>query len=179
MFVTWIAKLVAALNSNRRPGEIAAGAAFGLLLALVPAGNLLWILLFAVTFFLKINLGIEMLVLAILKLFVFLLDGLLHSIGLAVLTAPPLFGWFTWLYNMPTLPFFRFQNTVVMGGFLVGLLLWLPAYFLAIRFVRIYRDRLRDRIASSKVVQGFTRLPLVSSALKAVRKAGSIYDTLR
>jgi hypothetical protein len=40
-----IAYLVVALNANTRPGEIAAGAACGVLLALIPGGNLLWIVL--------------------------------------------------------------------------------------------------------------------------------------
>ncbi len=63
-----IARLIVALNANTRPGEIAAGAAFGLLLALVPGGNLLWSVLFILTFFLKINMAMELLLLGLLAL---------------------------------------------------------------------------------------------------------------
>ncbi len=39
MFIKWIAALIIAINANTRAGEIAAGAACGFLLALLPAGN--------------------------------------------------------------------------------------------------------------------------------------------
>ena len=39
-----------------------------LLLALIPSGNLLWFCLFVLTFFLKINLGAELLFLALFAL---------------------------------------------------------------------------------------------------------------
>jgi uncharacterized protein (TIGR03546 family) len=74
MLVTWIARIIASLNANQRPGEIAAGAAMGLLLALVPTGNLLWVALFVLTAFLKLNLGIELLVLVVLRPFAPLAD---------------------------------------------------------------------------------------------------------
>ena len=53
MFIKKIARLIVALNSNVSRGQIAAGMATGLLLALVPSGNLLWIALFFVSFILR------------------------------------------------------------------------------------------------------------------------------
>ena len=83
-----IARLVIALNANTRPVEIAAGAGFGLLLALVPGGNLLWIALFILTFFLKINMAMQFLVMGLARLVVPLADPALDRLGWAVLTAP-------------------------------------------------------------------------------------------
>ena len=48
MFVKWVATLIVALNANNRAGEDAAGVSFALLLALIPTGNLLWLLLFVI-----------------------------------------------------------------------------------------------------------------------------------
>jgi len=81
MFVKWIATLIVAVNANSRAGEVAAGVSIALLLALIPSGNLLWFCLFLVTFFLKINLGAELLFLALFKLLAPLTDGLLHRLG--------------------------------------------------------------------------------------------------
>ena len=69
------------LNANTRPGEIAAGAAFGLLLALLPGGNLLWFALFVLTFFLKLNMAMQFVVLGLLRLIAPLVDPALDSPG--------------------------------------------------------------------------------------------------
>lgn len=175
MFIKWIAALIIAINANTRAGEIAAGAACGFLLALLPAGNLLWIALFLIFFFTKINLGAEFLFLALFKLPVSLLAGLLHGIGYFVLTQPVLQGIFTALYNIPLIPYTRFNNTVVMGGFITGIVLWLPFFFLLRLLVLLYRKNLRDKIAGSRLAVRFRRLPLVISIARAAQKISGIY----
>ncbi len=174
MLVGGLAKILVAINSNQRAGEIAAGIALGFLLALIPAGNLLWWLILILTLFLKINLAAELLALALFKLIAPLLDGLLHSIGISVLTAPALQGIFTSLYNIHLAPFTRFNNSIVMGGFIAGILMLAPLYLLFRWLVRLYRKTLRDRIANSKLVKAFQRFPIVSTIIKAARKAMAI-----
>lgn len=179
MLITWIAKVVASLNANRRAGEIGAGVSMGLLLALMPAGNLLWLLIFVVTVFLKLNLGMELLVLAILKPIVPLADPWLHGLGLSLLTAEPLFGFFTSLYNLPLLPFTRFNNTVVMGGLLAGVVLWIPVFFLSLLLVRVYRKKIHPRLAESKIVKAFQRVPIVSKLITITKRFQRIYAAVR
>jgi uncharacterized protein (TIGR03546 family) len=170
MLIGKFVRLAAAINANSRPGEIAAGIAFGMLLALIPSGNLLWIVLFAATFFLPA----ELVFLALFKLIAPLLDGWLHSAGYAVLTLPFLNSTFTSLYNIPIVPFTRFNNTLVMGGFLTGLALWLPLFFIARWLVTLYRLKIRDRIAESRVVKALKKLPWVSRLARAVQRAGTL-----
>jgi uncharacterized protein (DUF2062 family) len=43
----YIKTFFTALNANAHPGDVAHGVAIGLLLALVPKGNLLWFFLFS------------------------------------------------------------------------------------------------------------------------------------
>jgi len=179
MFIRGIAKVLVAINSNQRAGEIASGMALGFLLALIPAGNLLWWLILILTLFLRINLAAELLALALFKLIVPLLDGLLHTVGHAILRAPPLQGLFTRLYNVPVVPFTRFNNSIVMGGFIAGLILWVPLYFLFRGLVRLYREKIRDKIANSKIVKAFQRFPIVSAIAKTVRKVTGIYPFAR
>jgi uncharacterized protein (TIGR03546 family) len=167
-----IVKLAVALNSNRGEGEVAAGVAFGLLLALIPAGNLLWLVLLLATLLLKVNLAVELLFLAVFKLAVPLVDPLLDRLGLAVLTAPALRPPYVALYNMPVVPFTRFNNSLVAGGFLAGIAAWLPVYLLFRALVRLYRSRIKDKIENSKLYKGFTKLPLVS---RIVRLAAGIH----
>jgi uncharacterized protein (TIGR03546 family) len=179
MFVKWIASLIVAVNANNRAGEIAAGISFGLLLALIPSGNLLWVVLFILTFFLKIHLGAELLFLALFKLLAPLADGLLHRLGLLVLSQPFLTGVFTKAYNLPLLPLSRFNNTVVMGGLVAGIALWVPAFLLFRWLVILYKRQWRERIARSRLVRALNRVPLIATIGNAVRKIGGTALSLR
>jgi uncharacterized protein (TIGR03546 family) len=179
MFVKWIAALFVAINANNRPGEVAAGVSFALLLALIPSGNLLWIALFIITFLLKINLAAELLFLALFKLLAPLADGLLHRLGALVLSQPALSNAFCTAYNLPLLPFSRFNNTVVMGGLIAGLLLWIPGFLIFRRLVIVYRRRWREKIAGSRLVKALGRVPLVANIANAVRKIGGAAVSLR
>lgn len=179
MFVKWIATLVVAVNANNRAGEIAAGVSFALLLALIPSGNLLWFLLLFITFGLKIHLGAQLLFLALFKLLAPLSDGLLHRLGLLVLNQPMLANLFTKAYNLPLLPLSRFNNTVVMGGLIAGIVLWMPVFLLFRQLVIIYRRRLRDKIAGSRLVQSLRRVALIATIGNAVRKIGGAAMSLR
>jgi uncharacterized protein (TIGR03546 family) len=167
-----IARLIVALNANTRPGEIAAGAAFGLLLALVPGGNLLWIALFAATFFLRLNMAMQFLLVGLLRLVVPLPDPILDALGCAVLTLPFLQPVFTALQNAPVAPLTRFNDSVVLGGLLAGLILWVPVFLLIVALVRGYRRRLRERIANSRFALAIARVPVLSAIGKAVQALG-------
>jgi uncharacterized protein (TIGR03546 family) len=162
MVINWIAKLIAGLIANRRPGEVAAGVAFGLLLALIPPGNLLWPVLLVVTFFLKLNLGAELAALGIFRLIVPLADPLLDEIGYRIITSEALYPVLARLYDVPLVPFTRFNNTIVMGGLAAGVVLWL-------------RTHLQPRIAESRIVKAFTRIPLVSKFAQALRRFRGAY----
>jgi uncharacterized protein (TIGR03546 family) len=179
MLIRAIAKVLVAINSNQRAGEIASAVALGFLLALIPAGNLLWWFILILTLFLKINLAAELLSLALFKLIAPLFDGTLHEVGYSVLTTTFLQGLFTSFYNIPIIPFTRFNNSVVMGGLIVGLVLLVPLYLLFKWLVRLYRQRIRDRIANSKIVKAFQRLPIVSTVIKGIRKLLGIYPFAR
>ncbi|MDA3950541.1 MAG: TIGR03546 family protein [Spirochaeta sp.] len=176
MIITWIARLIAGLNANRRPGEIAAGISMGVLLALVPAGNLLWVVLFVATVFMKLNFGIELLVLALLKPVIPAADPLLHAIGLQILTAEGLQAILTTLYNVPLVPFTRFNNTVVAGGLAAGAALWIPLFFIGRLLVVVYRRTIHPRLAESRIVKAFQRIPIVSRIGSLVKRFQRVYS---
>ncbi len=172
--ITMIAKLLAALNANSRPGEIAAAAAFGLMLALIPGGNLLWILLFIIVFFLKVHLATALFVMALARLGVPFLDPFISRVGLSILNIGGLNSLFTAMINMPLVPYTDFNNSLVTGGLAAGIVLWVPVFLLFALLVRLYRNRLWPLLANSRLVKAFQRLPLVKKIGKAVGKVSSI-----
>jgi len=178
MFIKWIARALAALNSNAKKEQIAAGMACGVLLALVPAGNLVWIALFALSFFFKIHYGLQMITLAAFKLAAPLFAPGLDALGLAVLRAGPLQPFFIALADAPVAPLTRFNNTIVMGGLVAGLALWIPLFFAFRALVALYRTRLAPRVSGSKAYKAFMKIPLVAKISKAAGAVANLRGAL-
>jgi uncharacterized protein (TIGR03546 family) len=171
-----IAKLITALNANSRAGEIGAAVSSGVLLALVPTGNLLWIALFLIFYFTRLHIASMLFTILIVKSFAFLFDPLFHATGAKVLSAPLLEPLWTRIYSMPIIPYTNFNDTVVMGSLLVGLLLWIPLFFLFTALVRMYRRKLAPKIAESKLVKAFQRIPLIQKISSGVKKGSSAWE---
>ena len=166
-----IAKLFVALNGNLGKRQIAAGFAWGLLLGLIPAGNVFWITLFVVSFFFKHHHASKMLVLAIFKLISALTAPLMDTVGWELLHIEALQPLFTTLYNMPIVPLTKFNNTLVAGGLASGIVLWLPVFFLITLLVPVYRSKVAPMFRNSKLLAAIKKLPIVAPLIDAVSKA--------
>jgi uncharacterized protein (TIGR03546 family) len=160
-----IAQFIAALNGNLKRGQIAAGFAWGVLFGLVPVGNFFWIVLFVFSFFFRHHHGSKILVMAIIKALSFVIAPLMDALGWEILHAENLQELFTTLYNMPFVPFTGFNNTLVAGGLVAGIVLWIPVYFFIRPLVPLYRQSLGPKIKNLKLVQNITKVPLISSIL--------------
>ena len=161
-------KLITALNGNAKKSQIAAGFAWGLLLGLVPAGNFFWIVLLLVSFFFNHNHGSKLFSMALLKLFAPLIAPAVDILGWQVLHIEALQPLFTTMFNMPFVPFTKFNNTLVAGGLVAGAALWLPAFFLFIVLIPLYRNHLSPKIRDLKVVKAIGKLPFFSIIDKAI-----------
>jgi uncharacterized protein (TIGR03546 family) len=166
-----IAKLIVALNGNIKASQIAAGFSWGLLLALVPAGNLLWVVLFLISFVLKHHHVTKFFVLAVVKLVLPIFAVQLDALGWLVLNLEVLRPIFITLSNTPIVPFTKFNNTLVMGGFCAGVGLFIPSYILMRLFVPLYRKTIAPKIRDNKLVQGLKRIPIISSIGNLIGKA--------
>jgi uncharacterized protein (TIGR03546 family) len=100
---------------------------------------------------------------------------------LGFLTAPPLdlLGWeilhieglqtlFTQWYNMPFVPFTKFNNTLVAGGLAAGIILWIPVFLLFLALIPFYRNVIAVKIRSLKIFQAIAKIPFFSAISKAV-----------
>jgi uncharacterized protein (TIGR03546 family) len=170
-----IAKVIIAFNSNIRKTQIAAGFAWGVLLGLIPANNLIWLVLFLLTLLFKNNYASQILIMALIKLLLPVVSPLTDRLGWYILTLPRWEEFFTLVYNLPLAPFTRFNNTLVAGGICAGVVLWLPVFFLIRALVPVYRNKWAPRIAQSRLIRGIKKIPLISPLIKAVESASTIY----
>lgn len=148
--------IVTILQSEISPNQIAAGAVIGALIGLTPASALHIYLLFLLMLILNVNIGSALLSATIFKLIAMLIDPLSDKIGYYLLVENiSLRTFWTNLYNTPIVPFTHFNNTVVLGSFVIGILLALPVFFLSKKLLVIYRIRYKDKVAKWKIMKFF------------------------
>ena len=138
------------LNSDTGTNQIEAGIAAGFILGMTPALSLQTLLVFLCIFFFRIQIGAAFVAAFFFKFIAFILDPVFDSLGFWVLNHPALQSTFTTLYNMPIVPFTRFNNTIVMGSGVLSILLSPFIYLAALYVVRQYRVQIVARYKQTK-----------------------------
>ena len=156
-----IGKLIVALNSNAKKNQIASGLAWGVLLGLIPAGNFFWIILFVGSFFFSHHHWSKIFSMLIVKMLSFLFIIWIDIIGWEILHMENFLPIFTTMYNMPFVPFTKYNNTLVMGGLVTGIVLWLPFFFIFLALIPLYRNHISSKIRNSKIVKAIAKSPLL------------------
>lgn len=142
--------LIRLLNSETGENQIAAGVAAGFILGMTPALSLQSLLVFLCLFFFRIQIGMAFLSAFFFSFVAWILDPIFHSVGDSVLRLEFLQGLFTTLYNMPILPYTRFNNTIVMGSGVVALMLCPVVFFTSKTLVIRYRQTILERFQQTK-----------------------------
>lgn len=175
MFDT-IIKFFKSLNSNSHPGEMAHGAALGVLFGLMPKDNALWFILFFFFIFVRINKSLYFLITLLVSTIAPLTDNILHQLGYWVLLLPSLEPIMRTLLEIPFVAFTKINNTVVMGSLTMGLLLYIPVYLLTRLFVRLWRTVLAEKIAQSKLWKAVKSLPFIRKIIETSEKISDIRE---
>ena len=117
------------LLAQDSPRRLALGCALGMVLGLLPKGNLLAVGISTVILATRVNLGTAMLAAAVFSLVGAFLDPLTHPMGWSLLNWDTLEPTWTFLYGLPLAPWTSFNNTVVLGSLVAGLLMAYPTYW--------------------------------------------------
>lgn len=143
--ILWICKLVStarrAIAGRRYPHQMAWGVAFGLLLGVIPHGNLLALLVLLVVLSLKINHAMAALTAVGTTFLATLLDPYSDQVGSYVLTHPKLQDSLASAWQLPLVPWTDLNNTVVMGSFLIGVAALVPVFALTYPLFRMLAPR--------------------------------------
>lgn len=151
--LTLLAKLLKALNAGGSPVQVSLGFTLGMILGLTPLWSLSnLVLLFVVTVF-RINFTAFLLAAIVFSGVAYLFDPLMEGVGYALLTAPALQELWTTLYGSYLARLAHFNNTLVLGGLVTGLLAALP-FFLVVNFlVKKYRQHLLAWVMKTKLMK--------------------------
>ncbi len=139
--ILWIVKLAnsvrRAIEGRKYPHQLAWAVALGLLLGVVPHGNLLAFVLVILVLSLKINHAMAGLTAVCVTFLAFKLDPYSHEVGNFVLTHPQLQKTAETAWALPFIPWTNLNNTVVMGSFLIGLTSVVPVFLITYPIFRL------------------------------------------
>ncbi len=142
--------LIKMLHSENGTTQIAWGLTLGVFLGFSPFFSLQTFLILTILFFFRVQFGAAFLSAFVFKFVAFLIDPLANSLGQWALEEQSLRPLWTKLYNIPLIPYTRFNNSIVMGSFLVALLLSPFFYFAFVVAVKKYRTTVVARFEQSK-----------------------------
>ncbi len=134
MLASWIAlsrKVIHALVANGTPTQLAAGFTIGMVVGLMPKGNLIALSLCVLLFSLRVNKGLSLIAVVLFSWISPACDPLTHKLGASVLGSQSLQTCYASIFNLPLGPWIGFDNTVVTGSLLLGMYLAYPAYWLS------------------------------------------------
>jgi uncharacterized protein (TIGR03546 family) len=144
--------LAQALIVETTPRQLAWGFALGMLIGLVPKGNLIAVALMTLFCALRINVASGTAAIFIFSWAGLLLDPWSHRLGQHLLTNESLRPVWTSLYNKNLVPWTSFNNTVVLGSTLIGLALLLPCYAIVRPFFNKFAPKWADYVRKFRVI---------------------------
>lgn len=145
--------LFKALVIESTPTQMSYGLAFGVLLGLVPKGNLLAIALGVLVAATRVNLAIVACAAVVVTLASSWLDTTFDQVGVYVLSQPSLRSFWEAVYDTPMMPWTDFNNSIVMGSFICGLLLIWPVHRISRPVFQKYSESLARYIRDWRITK--------------------------
>jgi uncharacterized protein (TIGR03546 family) len=148
-----LARILHVLNSETEPRQISLAVCFAMIMGITPLYSLHNLAVLFLVLILRVNLATFLVAWPLIAGIGYIIDPLLHKIGLAALTANSLQGIWTTLYNNTLFRLERFNNTIVMGGLIFSAVLFLPCYFFSNLLVRRYRENFLAWMEKTKLAK--------------------------
>jgi len=146
-----IFNLIRILNSETGAGQIALGISLGFILGLSPWVSLQGIVIFLLIIIFRLQATAALTSAFFFSFIAYVFDPIIHKLGRYVLKLDSLESTWTLLYNAPILPYTQFNNSIVMGGAVLGILLSPIIYLISYSLIKKYQDVIVARFRETKV----------------------------
>ena len=163
--IKYVTSFFRAINANAHPGDIAHAVALGLFLAILPKNNLTFTFLFFLSIFIRINKGAFFISFILSGFVTPFMDVLINNIGFWAVQLSFLRPIFIALENIPFVALFKLSNTMVLGGIIWGLILYIPVYILTRIIIAKYRKYMQPAV-NVKGVGLLGKIPLLRHLTK-------------
>jgi uncharacterized protein (TIGR03546 family) len=155
LLIKQLINFIKLLHSDSGQNQIASGLAFGVFLGFAPFLSLQTLLVLFIVFIFRVQLGAAFLSAFFFKFIAYILDPVADVLGRSVLETQGLRGLWSSMYNMPLVPMTRFNNSIIMGSFLISLVLCPILFFVFKIFIVRYREQIVHRIEGTKFWKAF------------------------
>ncbi len=125
-----------AIAGRKYPHQLAGGVAFGVLLGIIPHGNLLALIVLATVLCFQVNHAMMGVVAIAASFSATRLDVYSHRIGETLLTHPTGLQIAERAWALPGVPWTDLNNTVVLGSFVIGVAATLPIFLITLPLFR-------------------------------------------
>ena len=149
----FIFKFLKELNSADSSKSIVFAVIFGLVAGFLPGFNFFTFLIFTLVLICRIPIGLFVASYIFFDFIGFLMEPVLHKTGYLILTASFLKSLWTFLYNLPLLRWSGFNNTIVMGGLVWGIVFGIILYFILNKSIEFYRKTVFEKLKTIKYLK--------------------------
>ncbi len=155
--LSWVLRpltfLLRTLAAEHAPRQLALGLALGMVVGLVPKGNLTAVVLVALMMSLRVNLGTGLAAAAAFSWVGMLVDPLSHRVGLWLLSADLLRPLWTAWFALPLAAWSGLDNSVVLGSLVLGVSLFYWVYRLSLGVFQRYGPGLIGRLQQYRLAK--------------------------
>ena len=143
-------KIFKILNGAQSSWQVALAIVFGMISAFLPLFTIINLILIIIAFSLNIPIVIFLFSSALFSILAAFLDPVFASVGYEILTNISLNNIFTSMYNQAVFLWSSYNNTIVMGSFIVSLILFYPSYLIFKILIEKYRVILEKKFKDSR-----------------------------
>ncbi len=146
----FILKFLKELNSASSSKMITLAVVFGLIAGFLPAVNFFTMIIFIFVLIFRIPIGLFLASFSLFGFLGYLSDPVFHKIGYTLLTCNFLKPVWTFCYNLPLFRWSGFNNTVVAGSLISGIILGIVLYFLMEKTIILYKRAVFEKLKTKK-----------------------------
>ncbi len=128
--IATLRKFCRALLTSNAPEQLALGFTIGMVIGLVPKGNLIALSLCVLLFSMRCNKGLGLAAAVAFSFVGSWTDPFAHRLGFAALSFEPFQATYASMFKLPLGPWLGLNNTTVTGSLLIGLYLAYPVYWI-------------------------------------------------
>jgi uncharacterized protein (TIGR03546 family) len=128
--VSILRRILHGLLASDSPDQLAAGFTLGMIIGLVPKGNLVALSLCVLLFSVRVNKGLALIAAIVFSVFGPWADPFAHKLGLVVLNLDALQAVYAAIFYLPLGPWIGFHNSAVTGSLLLGIYFAYPVYWM-------------------------------------------------
>ncbi len=146
----FIFKFLKELNSATSTKMMILAVVLGLMAGFLPFVNFFTILIFITVLVFRIPIGLFLASFSFFEVIGYFLDSVFNKTGAFLLNLSFLKPLWTFFYNIPFFRWSGFNNTIVMGSLVLGIVFGIILYFVLDKSIKLYRTKVFEKLKTKK-----------------------------